>query len=262
MKIVVCVKYVPDAQSERGFSSDNTTERASVDGLLSELDEYAVEEGLSVAQDHDGDVVVLTMGPDEAGTAIKKSLQMGAHSGVHINDDAIAGSDAPATSLILAKAIEKIGEDESVDLVLTGLASTDGVMSVVPAMLAERLGLPQVTFASELSIAEGTVTIRRDGDLASETIEASLPALVSVTDQINEPRYPSFKGIMAAKKKPVEVWSLADIGVDAADVGLAAAWTSVVSITQRPPRAQGEVVTDDGQGGQALAEFLTSRKFA
>ncbi|MGB5953029.1 MAG: electron transfer flavoprotein subunit beta/FixA family protein [Ornithinimicrobium sp.] len=262
MKIVVCVKYVPDAQSERGFSGDNTAERASVDGLLSELDEYAVEEGLSLADDHDGEVIVLTMGPDEAATAIKKSLQMGAHAGVHINDAVIAGSDAPATSLILAKAIEKIGQDGAVDLVLTGLASTDGVMSVVPAMMAERLGLPQVTFASELSIAEGTVTIRRDGDAASETIVALLPAVVSVTDQINDPRYPSFKGIMAAKKKPVEQWSLADIGVEPEDVGLAAAWTTVVSITRRPPRAQGEIVTDEGQGGQALAEFLTTRKFA
>ncbi|MGB3185365.1 MAG: electron transfer flavoprotein subunit beta/FixA family protein [Ornithinimicrobium sp.] len=262
MKIVVCVKYVPDAQSERSFSSDNTTERASVDGLLSELDEYAVEEALSLAEDHDGQVIAVTMGPDEAGAAVKKSLQMGAHAGVHINDDAIAGSDSPATSLILAKAIEKIGEDEAVDLVIAGLASTDGVMSVVPAMLAERLGLPQVTFASELGIAEGTVTIKRDGDVASETIEAALPALVSVTDQINDPRYPSFKGIMAAKKKPVDVWSLTDIGVDPADVGLAAAWTTVVTITQRPPRSQGEIVTDDGSGGQALADFLTTRKFA
>ncbi len=262
MKIVVCVKYVPDAQSERSFTSDNTTERVTVDGLLSELDEYAVEEALSLAEEHDGEVIVMTMGPDEASAAIKKSLQMGAHAGVHISDDAIAGSDSPATSLILATAIEKIGEDEAVDLVLTGLASTDGVMSVVPAMLAERLGLPQVTFASELSIADGTVTITRDGDVASETIEARLPALVSVTDQINDPRYPSFKGIMAAKKKPVDVWTLTDLGLDPADVGLAASWTKVVKITQRPPRSQGEIVTDDGHGGQALADFLTTHKFA
>ncbi|MGB3828928.1 MAG: electron transfer flavoprotein subunit beta/FixA family protein [Ornithinimicrobium sp.] len=262
MNIVVCVKYVPDAQSERTFSEDKTTERESVDGLLSELDEYAVEEALTVAQEHDGEVTVLTMGPDEAATAIKKSLQMGVHQGIHVNDPAIAGSDSVGTSLVLAKAIEKIGQETPVDLILTGLASTDGVMSVVPAMLAERLGLPQVTFASELSIDGGTVRIRRDGDVASETIEAALPALVSVTDQINDPRYPSFKGIMAAKKKPVQQWSLSDIGVDASDVGLDAAWTRVLSITQRPPRSQGEVVTDEGSGGQALADFLTSHKFA
>ncbi len=259
MNIVVCVKYVPDAQSERSFESDNTTERESVDGLLSELDEYAVEEALAIAEAGDAEVTVLTMGPDPASAAVKKSLQMGAHKGVHINDPAIAGSDAVGTSRVLAAAIAKIGD---VDLVLTGLGSTDGVMSVVPAMLAERLGLPQVTFASELTLEGGTVRIRRDGDVASETVEATLPAVVSVTDQINEPRYPSFKGIMAAKKKPVETWSLADLGVDAGEVGLEAAWTSVVSIEQRPPRSQGEVVTDEGQGGAALADFLTSRKFA
>ncbi len=262
MNIVVCVKYVPDAQSERTFSEDQTTERESVDGLLSELDEYAVEEALTVAGDHEGEVTVLTMGPDEAATAIKKSLQMGAHRGVHINDPGIAGSDSVGTSLVLAKAIEKIGAEEKVDLIITGLASTDGVMSVVPAMLAERLGLPQVTFAAELRIEGDRVRIRRDGDVASETIEATLPALVSVTDQINDPRYPSFKGIMAAKKKPVQEWSLTDIGVDPADVGLDAAWTRVVAITQRPPRSQGEIVTDDGSGGQALADFLTTHKFA
>ena len=259
MNIVVCVKYVPDAQSERSFESDNTTERESVDGLLSELDEYAVEEALAIAEAGDAEVTVLTMGPDPASAAIKKALQMGAHKGIHVNDAAIAGSDAIGTSRVLAAAIDKIG---SVDLVLTGLGSTDGVMSVVPAMLAERLGLPQVTFASELTVQGGVVRIRRDGDVASETVEASLPAVVSVTDQINEPRYPSFKGIMAAKKKPVETWSLADLGVDAGEVGLGAAWTSVVSIEQRPPRSQGEIVTDEGQGGAALAEFLTSRKFA
>ncbi len=260
MKIVVCVKYVPDAQSERTFESDHTTERESVDGLLSELDEYAVEEALAIADDSDDvEITILTMGPDQAAAAIKKSLQMGAHEGVHVDDDAIAGSDAIATSRVLAAAIDKIG---AVDLVLTGLGSTDGTMSVVPAMLAERLGLPQVTFASELTLEGSTVRIRRDGDAASETIEASLPSVVSVTDQINEPRYPSFKGIMAAKKKPVQTWSLADLGIDAGEVGLDAAWTSVVSVEQAPPRSQGEVVTDEGQGGQALADFLTARKFA
>jgi len=260
VKIVVCVKYVPDAQSERTFESDHTTEREHVDGLLSELDEYAVEEALSIADDGDDvEITILTMGPDQAAAAIKKSLQMGANEGVHVDDDAIAGSDAVATSLVLAAAIDKIGD---VDLVLTGLGSTDGTMSVVPAMLAERLGLPQVTFASELTLEGGAVRIRRDGDVASETIEASLPAVVSVTDQINEPRYPSFKGIMAAKKKPVQTWSLADLGIEPARVGLGAAWTTVVSVEQAPPRSQGEVVTDEGQGGQALADFLTSRKFA
>ncbi len=258
MNIVVCVKHVPDAQSERGFNEDNTTDRQSVDGLLSELDEYAVEQALQLSEANEGEVTVVTVGPADAADAVKKSLQMGADKGVHVSDDAIAGSDAPATSLILAEAIKKIGTP---DVVLTGMASTDGTMGVVPAMVAERLGLPQVTYVSELTVEGGAVKARRDGDTASETIEASLPALISVTDQINEPRYPSFKGIMAAKKKPVEEWALADLGVDAGQVGLANAWTQVEATNKRPPREQGTIVTDEGDGGTKLAEFLTTHKF-
>ena len=262
MNIVVCVKHVPDAQSDRTFNeSDNTTDREGVDGLLSELDEYAVEEALKLKEAAgDGEVTVVTVGPEGAVDAVKKALQMGADKAVHVCDDAIHGSDAPATSLILAEAVKK-ATDGSPQLVLTGMASTDGTMGVVPAMLAERLGLPQVTFASELTLDGDAVTIRRDNDASSETITATLPALVSVTDQINEPRYPSFKGIMAAKKKPVETWSLADIGVDAGQVGLANAWTEVVEFTKRPPREQGEIVTDEGDGGTKLAEFLSAQKF-
>lgn len=263
MNIVVCVKYVPDAQADRTFKADHTTDRETVDGLLSELDEYAVEEALKIVEAGEGEITVLTMGPDDAVAAVKKSLQMGADKGVHINDAAIAGSDAVATSLVLARAIEKIGNDSgAVDLVLTGLGSTDGVMSVLPAMLAERLGMPQVTWASELTVEGGTARITRHNEAVTETVEASLPAVVSVTDQINDPRYPSFKGIMAAKKKPVEEWSLADLGVDASEVGLGAAWTTVVSTQARPPREAGEVVTDEGDGGTKLAEFLASRRFA
>jgi electron transfer flavoprotein beta subunit len=262
MNIVVCVKYVPDAQAERTFNaSDNTTDRENVDGLLSELDEYAVEEALKLVEAGDGEVTVVTVGPDQAADAIKKALQMGAHKGVHVQDDAIHGSDAVATSLVLAEAIKKATADAPADLVITGMTSTDGSMGVVPAMLAERLGLPALTYASELTVEDGKATVRRDGDAASQTITASLPALVSVTDQINEPRYPSFKGIMAAKKKPVETWSLADLGVDASQVGLDAAWTKVDSFAARPPRTQGEIVTDEGDGGKKLAEFLASRKF-
>ncbi|KYH45787.1 electron transfer flavoprotein subunit beta/FixA family protein [Branchiibius sp. NY16-3462-2] len=258
MNIVVCVKYVPDAQGARTFTEDNTTDRENVDGLLSELDEYAVEEALKLVEAGEGEVTVLTVGPAGAAEAIKKALQMGADKGVHVLDDAIAGSDAPATSLVLAEAIKKIGTP---DVVLTGLASTDGTMSVVPAMLAERLGLPQVTQVSQLEVSGTGVTGRRDSDSASETIEATLPALIGVTDQINEPRYPSFKGIMAAKKKPVETWSLADLGVDAELVGLSSAWTTVDSFAQRPPREQGEIVKDEGDGGVKLAEFLSAKKF-
>ena len=260
MDIVVLVKHVPDATADRTFSdADHTTDRAGVDGLLSELDEYAVEEALKLVDAHGGEVTVLTMGPEQAMDAVRKALQMGAAAGVHVVDDALHGSDALATSLVLAKALDKIG---AYDLVLTGMASTDGGMSVVPAMLAERLGVPHLGFAAEVSVDGSTVRIRRDGDTANETVEGSLPAVVAVNDQINEPRYPSFKGIMAAKKKPVQTWTLADLGVDPAQVGLSAAWTAVESITARPPRATGEVVADEGEGGTKLAEFLAARKFA
>ncbi|MCA0337430.1 MAG: electron transfer flavoprotein subunit beta/FixA family protein [Actinobacteria bacterium] len=260
MNIVVCVKHVPDAQADRTFSEDHTVDRTGVDGLLSELDEYAVEEALKLAEATSGEVTVVTVGPAAAADAVKKALQMGADKGVHVSDEAIHGSDAPATSLILAEAIKKATEG-SPQLVITGMASTDGTMGVVPAMLAERLGLPQVTYASELTLEGEKVTIKRDNDASTETIEATLPALVSVTDQINEPRYPSFKGIMAAKKKPVETWGLADLGIDAGQVGLANAWTKVVEISKRPPREKGEIITDEGDGGTKLAEFLAGRKF-
>ena len=263
MKIVVCVKHVPDATAKRSFdAADHTVDRAGVDGLLSELDEYAVEEALTIAAagDGDGEVVVLTVGPEQALDAARKSLQMGAHAAVHVVDDAVHGSDAFGTSLVLAKAVEKIGSDTPVDIVLCGMASTDGAMGVVPAMLAERLGLSQVTFAAEVTIDGTKVTARRDGDVATETVEATMPLVLSVTDQINEPRYPSFKGIMAAKKKTVETWSLADLGVDPSEVGLAAAWTSVQEVAARPPRSHGEVVTDDGDGGRQLVEYLAGQK--
>ena len=264
MNIVVCVKYVPDATADRHFEADNTVDRVGVDGLLSELDEYAVEQGLQIKEKGDGsdEVTVVTVGPEKATDAIRKALQMGADKGVHVVDDAIAGSDALATSLVLAKAIEKLGSDIPTDLVICGMASTDGSMSVVPAMLAERLGLPQVTFGSEIEVDGTSVKIRRDGDNATETIEASAPLVLSVTDQSGEARYPSFKGIMAAKKKPLETWNLSDLGVDAGQVGLSAAWSQVVATEARPPRTAGEIVTDeDGSGATALAEFLASKKF-
>jgi electron transfer flavoprotein beta subunit len=260
MNIVVCVKYVPDATGDRRFEDDNTVDRVGVDGLLSELDEYAVEQALQIKekQGDDTEITVLTVGPEGAVDAVRKALQMGADKGVHVSDEAIAGSDALATSLVLAEAVKKIDHD----LVMCGMSSTDGVMGAVPAMLSERLGVPGVTFASAVEIDGQTAKIRRDGDTATVTVEAALPAVVSVTDQTGEARYPSFKGIMAAKKKPVETWSLSDLGVDAAQVGLDAAYTSVESAEARPPRTAGEIVTDeDGSGAKALVDFLASKKF-
>ena len=260
MNIVVCVKYVPDATADRRFEDDKTVDRVGVDGLLSELDEYAVEQALQVKEKvgDDTEVTVLSVGPEQATDAIRKALQLGADKGVHVVDDAIAGSDALATSLVLAEAVKKIDHE----LVVCGMASTDGSMGVVPAMLAERLDVPAVTLGSEIEVDGTTVRIRRDGDAATETIEGTLPLVLSVTDQSGEARYPSFKGIMAAKKKPVETWSLSDLGVDAEMVGLSAAWSTVEGTEARPPRTQGEVVTDeDGSGATALVEFLASKKF-
>jgi len=259
MKIVVLVKYVPDATGERTFADDGTVDREAGDGLLCELDEYALEQALQLADDGDYvEVVALTLGPDDAAAAIKRALQMGASAGIHVTDDAVHGTDYLGTSTILAAALTKAAPD----LVLCGMASTDGSGGVVPAMVAERLGWPAATFGATLEVADGTVRIRRDDDTASLTVEASLSAVVSVTDQAGEARYPSMKGILAAKKKPVQTWSLADLGVDPAAVGLAAAWTKVLDTTPRPPKQAGRVVTDaDGAGASALVEFLAAGKY-
>ncbi len=262
MNIVVCVKYVPDATADRRFESDNTVDRVGVDGLLSELDEYAVEQALQIKEKREGDDVTVTalcIGPEKAVDAVRKALQMGADQGVIVTDEAIAGSDYLATSLVLAKAIEKIGVP---DLVVCGMASTDASGSVVPAMLAERLDLPQVTFASVVETQGDQVRVKRDGDIATEVIGGTMPLVLSVTDQTGEARYPSFKGIMAAKKKPLETYSLSDLGLEADQVGLGTAWSTVEDTTERPPRTAGEIVKDeDGSGATALTDFLVSKKF-
>jgi electron transfer flavoprotein beta subunit len=265
MNIIVCVKHVPDATADRKFEDDLTVDRVGVDGLLSELDEYAIEQALQLrekAGDGEVEVTALCVGPAKAVDAVRKALQMGADKGIHVLDDAIAGSDYLATSLVLAKAVEKAGSETKVDLVVCGMASTDGVGSVIPAMLAERLNLPQVTLASVVEAQGDQLRVKRDGDTATEVIGATMPLVLSVTDQSGEARYPSFKGIMAAKKKPLETWSLSDLGVDAGEVGLSVAYTEVEDTTERPPRSAGEIVKDeDGSGATALTEFLASKKF-
>jgi electron transfer flavoprotein beta subunit len=261
LRIAVLVKHVPDAQFDRHISSDDlTTVRA--ESILSELDEYALEAALQLVEAHGGAaaghrVTAITMGPAAAVGAVKKSLQIGADDGVHLTDEALRGSDASATSKALAALLQHAGP---VDLVLTGMASTDGETSLVPAQLAERLGLPQVTFASSLDVDGGRLVARRDADTSSETVEAALPALVSVTDQINEPRYPNFKGIIAAKRKSITTLSLADIGVDPAQVGLAGSWTTVTTAEERPPRTAGTIITDEGDAGIKLVDFLAAQK--
>ncbi|HEY0238797.1 MAG TPA: electron transfer flavoprotein subunit beta/FixA family protein [Friedmanniella sp.] len=259
MKIVVCVKHVPDASAERSFAADLTVDREGADGLLSELDEYAVEQALRIAEEGDDvEVVVLTIGPKDASAALKRALQMGAGAGVHVLDDALHGTDALGTSAVLAAAVTRAGAD----LVVCGMASTDGAMGVLPAMLAERLGWPAATYAGRLTVADGHATIVREDDTARLTIEVDLPAVVSVTDQSGEARYPSMRGILAAKKKPVQTWDLADLDLDPAAVGLDAAASRVVDAEPRPARGAGRVVTDaDGSGAAAVLEFLTAGRY-
>lgn len=255
MKIVVLVKHVPEPTAAWRFAEDFTLDRAKVEGRLSELDEYAVEQAVALVEKGlSATITYLTMGPAKAAEGLRKALAMGGDDAVHVQDDALHGSDALATSLVLAKAVERIG----FDLVLCGMASTDAEMSVVPAMVAERLGLPQLTFATNLEVADSSVTILRDGDGETQEVVASLPALVSVTDQTDEARYPSFKAIMGGKKKPITTWSLADLDVSTEQVGAAA--TAVRSAAPMPPRKAGTVIVDDGDGAVQLADFLVAQK--
>jgi electron transfer flavoprotein beta subunit len=258
MNIVGLVKQVPDTWSERTLRpSDNTLDRDAADAVINELDEYAIEEGLRLAEANGGEVTILSMGPEKAAEAIRKALSMGADKAVHVSDEALRGSDGLVTSAVLATVLARTG----FDLVILGSESTDARMGTLAAMLAERLGVPQLSFASKVEIDGSAISIHRQADYGYDTVESTLPAVVSVVEKINEPRYPSFKGIMAAKKKPVETLTLADIGIDPSQAGLAASATEVVSFAKRPPRAAGTIVTDDGDGGAKAAEFLASRKF-
>ncbi|MHA6800939.1 electron transfer flavoprotein subunit beta/FixA family protein [Bounagaea algeriensis] len=257
MNIVVLVKQVPDTYSERRLSADHTLDRESADAVLDEINERAVEQALQVKEAHGGEVTAVCMGPERAGEAIRKALSMGADKAVHVSDEALHGTDAPATARVLAAAV---GTVEDVDMVVAGNEATDGRVGAVPAMVAELLGWPQLTFARSVETDGAQASIERETDAGVSTVRANLPAVVSVTEKINEPRYPSFKGIMAAKKKPVQTVSLAEVGIDAGAVGLAGAGTTVVSSAPKPPKAAGEKITDDGEGGVRLVEFLSGQK--
>jgi electron transfer flavoprotein beta subunit len=257
MNIVVLVKQVPDTYSERRLRGDGALDRDASDAVLDEINERAVEEALQLKEAHGGSVTVVSMGPDRTTEAIRKALSMGADAAVHLSDDALAGSDAVGTARALAGAIGTVGD---VDLVLAGNEASDGRSAAVPAMVAEVLGLPALTHAREVTVEGGSVTVRRETDDGVVTLSAELPVVVSVNEKINEPRYPSFKGIMAAKKKPVTTLSLADAGLDAGQVGAAGALTAVVGATPKPPKSAGEKVVDDGDGGAKVAAFLVAQK--
>ncbi|GGM19390.1 electron transfer flavoprotein subunit beta/FixA family protein [Dactylosporangium sucinum] len=258
MKIVVLVKQVPDSGAERNLrSDDNTVDRASANNVINEMDEYAIEEALRLQEAHGGEVVVLTVGPDRATESIRKALSMGPDSAVHVVDDALHGSCAVATSKVLAAAIAQ----QAADLVICGAESTDGRVQVLPHMIAERLGIAALTGARKLTVDGSSLTVERQTDEGYEVVSAATPALVSVWDTINDPRYPSFKGIMAAKKKPLQTLSLSDLGVAAGEVGFEGATSAVVEHSKRPPRQAGNKVEAGDDGGVKLVEYLASEKF-
>jgi electron transfer flavoprotein beta subunit len=258
VNIVVCMKQVPDTEVERTLvPGDNTVDRAGSDGVINYLDEFAIEEALKVREAAGGEVTILTMGPEKASDSVRKALSMGADKAVHVVDDALAGSDALATSLALAEALKVVG----FDLVVFGCESTDAKTGLVPAMVAERLGVPQLTLAGKVEVSGSAVTIARVTDNGVATVTGPVPAVVSVNEKINEPRYPTFKGIMAAKKKPVQVLTLGDLSLDPGQVGLGNASTRVEDFAAKPPRQAGTVARDEGDGGAKVAAFLAGQKF-
>jgi len=259
--IVVLIKQVPDTWSERKLSDgDWTLDREAADAVLDEINERSVEEALLIKEregDAAGTVTVLTAGPERATEAIRKALSMGADKGVHLLDERLHGSDMVQTGWALARAL---GTIEGTDLVIAGNEATDGTGGAVPAIIAEYLGLPQLTHMRKIAVEGGTISGERETDEGVFTVEASLPAVVSVNEKINEPRFPSFKGIMAAKKKEVTTLTLDDIGVGADEVGLANAGSTVLTSTPKPPKTAGEKVSDEGEGGKKIADYLVAQK--
>ena len=259
MKIAVCIKQVPDSWAEKKMVN-GLLDRVNVDAVLNDLDEYAIEEALRIAEAHGGNeesgantVTVISMGPERASEAVRKALSMGANSAILISDPRLAGADALTTSKVLASVIS----NGDFDLVFCGTESTDARMSVVPAMIAERLGCAQLTFASAVTVdpTAKRVSITRVTEAGVDEIFGEFPAIVSVVEKINEPRYPSFKGIMAAKKKSIDVIDLAATGVLIEN-----AWSVVVDAAPRPARAAGITITDDGSGADQLVAFLAQKK--
>ena len=257
MKIAVLVKEVPDTWGDRQIDPSTKRVVRSGENVIDEINEKAVEAALLVKEANSGsEVTVVTMGPAGALDAIRKSLAMGADSGIHITDDGLVGSDASQTSAALAAALAPRG----FDLVITGNESTDGRTAAVPAMLAERLGIAQLTFLRTLEVSDNEVSGERMTEDGHIDISASLPALVSVTEQIAEARYPNFKGIMAAKKKPVETVDIGVLGLDSADTGAANSWSVVDGVVPRPARTGGTIIKDDGTAGTQIADYLAAAK--
>ena len=249
MNIVVCVKHIPDPNLPPEMDG-NRLKREGVQGVLDPGDEFGVEAGLQLKEAHGGEVTLVSMGPAQAMDAIRRGLSMGADKGVLITDDALQDADALTTARALAAAIKR----NEFDLVIAGVESTDGYTGTMPSTLAELLGVPQLTFAKTLEINDGTARVNRQTAEGYHVVEAPLPALITVTAGVNEPRYASFKGIMAAKKKPVDQLSLADLGIDAS------VKQKVAQLVPAEERKAGEVIQDDGNAATRIAEFLKNEK--
>jgi electron transfer flavoprotein beta subunit len=256
MNVVVCVKQIPDPAEPGKLEADNTLDRSGK-LILDESDSYGVEMGLQLADaSGGGEVTLVSMAPNNETSGLRTALAMGAAKAILISDDALSGAGALDTAKVLAKAIERA----EADLVLTATESTDGYTGTIPEQVAALLGRPSVTFAKHVEVADGTVKVQRQTELGYDEVEAPLPAVVSVTAGVVEPRYPSFKGIMAAKSKPVDQLTLADLGVDPATVGSAGAGQEIVAVDEAPAREAGEIVEDDGEGYAKIVAFLENLK--
>jgi len=254
MKIAVCVKHVPDGRL-RVDAESNCLDRNGA-GELNAFDKNAIEEALRLKGEGDSEVVVLSMGPRQAVESVRTALALGADRAVLVCDDALAGSDLAATSKVLAKALER----EGADLVLFGQQSSDGGGGLLWAAIGERLRLPFVSQVCELTAEDGTLRVTRQTEFGDELIEMRLPALVAVSDAINEPRYATLKGTMGAKKKPFELLRLADLEIDPTEVGQSGSRTEVLGIATRPPRANSIKIADDGNAAQTILDFLVDKQ--
>ena len=257
MNVVVCVKQIPDPADPGQL--DPTTKTLKRDGklILDESDSYGVEMALQlVTAAGGGEVTLVSMAPNSETSGLRTALAMGAASATLVSDPALVGTDALGTAKVLAAVIK----DSDADLVLTATESSDGYTGTVPEQLAELLGRPSITFAKSIEIADGTVKVQRQTELGYDEVECPLPAVVSVTAGVVEPRYPSFKGIMAAKSKPVEEKTLADLGIDASTVGWAGAGQEIVDIAAAAEREAGEIIEDDGEAHVKIVEFLDGLK--
>ena len=257
MKLAVCVKQVPDATVTKRIDPGTKRLDRSGEGALNPVDANAVEEALRIKEAAgEGEVVVLSLGPEKALDVLRKALAMGADRAVLVSDEAAAGSDLVATSYALAKALER----EAPDLVLFGQQAADSDGAVLWAAVAERLRRPLISQAAELTLESGSVTGKRQTEFGYDVIRAPLPAVVAVADSINEPRYPSLKGIMGAKKKPQDVAALADLGIESDRAGLQGSRTEVLALGEPPPRGETRTIEDDGSAAEKIVEFLAEKR--